>query len=223
MARTKLSARKGGAKKPRVSGAKKPSKREVTQKFIQRLRSDSPLNPEDISWILQQVVEKMEKRSLTFPVELMSRVDEVQEVSPEVQQVSTEVQEVSAEVSTEVSTEVHSQLPKMVIISQDLQLTIIEDPSLNDFRVLQSAIGGHLEYLSLQSDENGLSVYCDENGRFKYGSTQASESMRQRLSALFGCASPSVVGPILIVNTDAEGNTVGLIDEQLEKIREHFP
>ena len=215
MARTKLSARKGGAKKPRVSGAKKPSKREVTQKFIQRLRSDSPLNPEDISWILQQVVEKMEKGSLTFPVELMSRVDEVQQVSPDVQQVSTEVQQIS--------TEVHSQLPKMVIISQDLQLTVIEDPNLNDFRVLQSAIGGHLEYLSLQSDENGLSVYCDDNGRSKYGSTQASESMRQRLSALFGCASPSVVGPILIVNTDAEGNTVGLTDEQLEKIREHFP
>jgi hypothetical protein len=180
------------ARKP---SAKKPSKHEVSQKFIRRLRqSDLPLNPNDVAWILQHVADKMEKGSLTFPMELMSRVqtDEVQ-------------------------------IPKMVIVSPVLHLTIFENSKLNELEVLQHAIDGRLEILGLHNEElGGLCVYCDENGRRKYTSSPASAMMRQKLSSLFGHDAPSVVGPILFTNTDAEGDTVGLTSEQLKKIHEHF-
>ncbi len=81
MARTRESARNPRAKKPRKPRAAKPSKREVGQKFIRRLRQ-SPLHPDDVAWILQHVADKMENGSLTFPLELMLRVqaDEANEV-----------------------------------------------------------------------------------------------------------------------------------------------
>jgi hypothetical protein len=115
------------------------------------------------------------------------------------------------------------QVPKIAIVSPVLDLYIIENPKLNELDVLQNAIGGQLEILGLRNEElGGLCVYCDEDGRRKYTATPASAMMRQKLSALFGRDAPLVVGPIVFTNTDAEGDTVGLTDEQLEKIHEHF-
>jgi hypothetical protein len=150
----------------------------------------------------------MENGSLTFPLELMLRVqaDEVQ---------ANEVQADEANEANEV--------PKIAIVNPSGHLTILENPELNDVVVLQNAIGGQLEILGLQNEDlGGLCVYCDEDGRHKYTATPASTMMRQKLSALFGYDAPLVVGPIIFTNTDAEGDTVGLTSEQLKKIHEHF-
>ncbi len=110
---------------------------------------------------------------------------------------------------------------RMVLITEDLKLKIVENALVSDFHVLQKAIGGNLEFFGLQLP-NGLFAYCDEEGRYKYNETKDSQTMRERLSLLFQKRSPSVLGPILLTNTDEEGETVGLTDEQLDAIKKCF-
>ncbi len=98
-----------------------------------------------------------------------------------------------------------------------MKLTVHKVTNL-DLSTLQDLLGGRLECFGLMRPD-GLSAYCDEEGRSKYASNGVSEMVRSKLSTLFGRRSPSVVGPILVTNMDEEGETIGLTECQLESLR----